>query len=90
MNALVTPCIAGGFKIGMVFALVVCGILVGAAIGFLGARQLSDLPVTDRHPAIQALRIVDRIASAHGLTRSDMLKAMMDIEDRRSPPDRTE
>ena len=42
------------------------------------SQAFAQLPVTDRSPAAQALRIVDRIATEHGLARDALLRAMLD------------
>ncbi|MGU3467873.1 hypothetical protein ACLBXO_23785 [Methylobacterium sp. C33D] len=69
-------------KIGILILIGACGVLVGIVVGYVAGTRLSEafarLPVTDRSPAAQALRIVDRIAAEHGLARDALLRAMLD------------
>ncbi|WCS26668.1 hypothetical protein LOK46_07525 [Methylobacterium sp. NMS14P] len=69
-------------KIGVLILVGACGVLAGIVIGYVAGTRLSQafarLPVTDRSPAAQALRIVDRIATEHGLARDALLRAMLD------------
>ncbi|WP_051044681.1 hypothetical protein [Methylobacterium sp. B1] len=69
-------------KIGVLILAGACGVIVGIVIGYVAGTRVSQafarLPVTDRSPAAQALRIVTQIATEHGLTRDALLKAMID------------
>ncbi|KQS69697.1 hypothetical protein ASG32_09750 [Methylobacterium sp. Leaf361] len=69
-------------KFGVLILAGACGVLVGIVIGYVAGTRLgqafAQLPVTDRSPAAQALRIVDRIATEHGLARDALLRAMLD------------
>ncbi|MGN8095184.1 hypothetical protein [Methylobacterium sp. 22177] len=69
-------------KIGVLILVGACGVLVGIVIGYVAGTRLSQAfaqaPVTDRSAAAQALRMVDRVATEHGLARDALLKAMLD------------
>ncbi len=68
-------------KIGVLILVGACGVLVGIVIGYVAGTRLSQafarLPVTDRSPAAQALRMVDRVAIKHRLARDVLLKEMI-------------